>query len=196
MAKSKDVSPKHKLLLEVGRTLFWKYGFKKVSIQEICNEAGISKMTYYRSFEDKIELAKAVFDKEVEKGITTFKQIIEDKTSSPAEKVKRIIAIKQEGVSGISKEFLKDFYGSDETGLKSYIEEKTRETWAKMVDDFKKAQKKGVFRKDMKPEFLIFLSMKVAELLNDQQLNALYKSPQDLLTELSNFFAYGVSANR
>lgn len=182
-------------ILTTGRALFWKYGFKKVTIQEICKEAGISKMTYYRFFQDKIELAKAVFDAEVEKGITTFREIIEEK-SNPSEKVRKIIALKQEGVNGISKEFLKDFYGSDDTGLKAYIEEKTRATWVEMINDFKKAQRKGIFRKDMKPEFLIFLTMKIAELLNDKQLSQLYDSPQDMMTELSNFFAYGISPNR
>jgi len=185
-------NPKYQQLISTGRALFWKYGFKKVSIQEICKEAGLSKMTYYRFFQNKIELAKAVFDLEVEKGVTTFRNILQEKISPP-EKIKKIIAMKQEGLNGVSKEFIQDFYGSDDPELKTFIQEKTSTSWNEMLADIKKAQKKGIFRKDMKPEFLFFFAQKASELLHDPQLSKFYDSPQDLLLELSKFLAYGIS---
>lgn len=192
----KDIKKsKNDLILKSARELFWKYGFKRVSIQEICKEADISKMTYYRFFENKIELAKAIFDKEVVTGIKEFKSILQEKGSSQ-EKITKMINLKQKSINGISKEFLNDFYISDETGLKTYIEEKTRFAWNEMLSDFKKAQKKGIFRKDMKPEFLFYFSQKAGEMLNDEQLNKLYNSPQELLIELGNFFAYGISPHK
>ena len=56
---------KREALLNTGRRLFWKYGFKRVTISEICEEADVSKMTYYRCFENKTDLAKTIFDKVV-----------------------------------------------------------------------------------------------------------------------------------
>ncbi len=38
-------NPKRELILSTGKDLFWKFGFRRVTIEEICKEAGISKMT-------------------------------------------------------------------------------------------------------------------------------------------------------
>jgi AcrR family transcriptional regulator len=42
------------------KELFWKYGIKKVSIEEICAEAPVSKMTFYKFFKNKNDLAEWV----------------------------------------------------------------------------------------------------------------------------------------
>ena len=44
-------------IIQAGRHLFWKYGMKRVSIEEICREAGVSKMTFYKYFANKTALA-------------------------------------------------------------------------------------------------------------------------------------------
>jgi hypothetical protein len=101
--------------------------------------------------------------------------------------------MKMDGTHNISNEFLQDFYNDRELGLKEYIEEKTRQSWNEILDDFKQAQQKGWFRSDMKPEFLFFFSQKMGELIVDENLMKLYRTPQELLSELTNFFAYGIS---
>ena len=47
-------------ILKNGKDLFWKYGIRKVTVEDICKEAGVSKMTFYRSFENKYEVAKII----------------------------------------------------------------------------------------------------------------------------------------
>jgi AcrR family transcriptional regulator len=63
-------------LFKAGRKLFWKYGFRRVSVDEICREAGVSKMTFYRAFEDKQDLAKTIFRKVAEEGVKQFIEIL------------------------------------------------------------------------------------------------------------------------
>jgi hypothetical protein len=55
----------------------------------------------------------------------------------------------------MSKEFLEDFYSDTEPGLKEFIETKTKETLTSIVTDFKNAQKKDWFRKDINPSLII-----------------------------------------
>ena len=98
-----------------------------------------------------------------------------------------------DGTHGISKEFLQDFYNDRELGLKEYIAEKTTQSWSEILNDFKQAQEKGWFRSDLKPEFLFYFSQKMGELLIDENLVKLYHTPQELILELTNFFAYGIS---
>jgi len=65
-------------------------------------------MTFYRSFPDKISVAKAVFEAEIERGMTRFREILQEQ-SSPEVTIKKILAMKSESTTNISREFLQDF---------------------------------------------------------------------------------------
>jgi AcrR family transcriptional regulator len=73
------------IILSTAKDLFWKHGFRRVSVEEICKKSGISKMTFYRYFPNKIEVAKAVFDKVSREGYEQFQSILNE-ISSPEEK--------------------------------------------------------------------------------------------------------------
>ena len=49
---------KKEQIVEAARKLFTKYGYKKVSMDEIAKEAGVTKKTVYAYFKDKDELFK------------------------------------------------------------------------------------------------------------------------------------------
>lgn len=187
-----DNNPKYKALIKTARELFWKHGFKRVSVQEICTTAGVSKMTFYKFFPNKTELAKHVFTNEVEDGIEKFNLLI-DEDISVQEKIEKMILLKAEGTNNISKEFMQDFYLGSEPELKAFVEEKTREAWKGLLDSWKKAQRAGVFRNDLKPEFLMQVSFGLVELMKDERLAGLYPSTQELILEFTRFIAYGIT---
>ena len=183
---------KYSDILETARVLFWKYGFKRVSIEEICREAKTSKMTFYKFFPNKLDLAKAVFDSVVGKSITQFKIHLDDaKTAS--ELLANMLQMKRDGIHDISKEFVTDFYANPELGLKDYINEKTQQVWHEMVGDFKLAQERGLFRKDLNIEFFLYFTRKFSDYLDDPYMNQLFPNPQDLVMELTRMSAYGIS---
>ena len=179
-------------IIQASRTLFWKHGFKRVSIEEICREAKTSKMTFYKFFANKLELAKAVFDFVVDDSVATFKTVLHE-TNSASELIRQMLQMKKEGIHEISKEFITDFYTNPELGLKDYIEEKTRTVWAEMIGDFKLAQERGILRTDLNIEFFVYFTRKFSDLLNDPYLNKIYPNPQDMIMELTRFSAYGIS---
>ena len=45
---------KEEIIIETARKLFHKYGFKKVSMDEIAIEAGVTKRTIYKYFERRL----------------------------------------------------------------------------------------------------------------------------------------------
>ncbi len=54
--KMKQSEIKQKRLMEKAQELFWKYGYNGISIDQIANEAGISKMTVYKHCSSKEDL--------------------------------------------------------------------------------------------------------------------------------------------
>jgi AcrR family transcriptional regulator len=190
--KKKVKSRKYVEILKTARELFWKHGFRRVSIQEISEKSGVSKMTFYKYFPNKIDLAKTVFANEIEEGMVKFNNLMEEDMPVP-DKIKKMILMKAEGTTNISQEFMDDFYLGTEPELKKFVEEKTREAWGNMLKDWKKGQEKGIFRDDFKPEFLLQVSFKLIEILKDEKLAALYDSTQDFILEFTRFIAYGIS---
>lgn len=186
-------SKRASIIIEAGRALFWKHGFKRVSVEEICQNAGISKMTFYRFFSNKTELAKAIFQKEVNKGLQDFRNILNEDTTTPAEKIRKMIMLKIEGVHDISNEFLMDFYKNPELGLKDFIESETARVWQEIILDYKIAQQKGIFRADFKPELMFALSQKMAEIVTDKNLISLYNNAEEMLIDLTNLIIYGIT---
>jgi len=183
---------KFSAILDTSRVLFWKYGYRRVTIEEICREAKVSKMTFYRFFPNKLELARAVFDCVADEGLQKFREILKE-VSSPSEKMKKIIRLKLEGTNNISNEFLNDFYNNPELGLAIYIEEQTKVLWLEIIELFRKGQADGWIRKDLNLEFMFLFMQKATSVLTDKEILKLYTSPQDLIMELANMFVYGVS---
>ena len=183
---------KRQAILQTAHRLFWKYGFKRVSIEEICESAIVSKVTFYKFFANKIELAKAVFDEVVDEGRQKFRRITAESVTSE-EWISKILLLKMEGTNDVSEEFLQDFYGNPDLGLKTYVEEKTASEWNNMLQELRLAQEKGFLRKNLNVEFFYLLAQKTGETLTDNKFLRLFSTPQQLVMELANFFAYGMS---
>ena len=185
-------SGKYEDILKTAQDLFWKHGFRRVSVEEICKKAGVSKMTFYRYFPNKIELAKTVFLNVVRDGQVKFRNIMQEGIPMK-EKIKRIIEFKTEATNEISREFMEDFYLGSEPELKDFVNRTTSEVWNSLINDYRNAQEAGIFRKDFKPELLIQISFKFVDLLSDEKLTGLYDSPQEFILELTNLLTYGIS---
>ncbi|MDD5185790.1 MAG: TetR/AcrR family transcriptional regulator, partial [Paludibacter sp.] len=48
---------------QIATELFWKHGFKKVTIDEICKKANVSRKTFYTFFENKTALVIFLMNK-------------------------------------------------------------------------------------------------------------------------------------
>jgi AcrR family transcriptional regulator len=186
-----NITNKYEDIIKTAKELFWKHGFKRVTVEEICIKANVSKMTFYKHFPNKTELAKTIFDGVVTKAEKEFRQIMKE-NSSADEKIKKLIKLKIEGTNDLSPEFLQDFYSGTEPELKTYVEKRVRLSWNILIEDFKKAQHKGVFRKDFNPEFLMKVQMRFFEMLDDKSVTSLFNSQQELILEFVNLMVYGI----
>jgi AcrR family transcriptional regulator len=179
-------------VLEAAKALFWKYGLKKVSIEEICREAKTSKVTFYKFYPNKVEVAKAIIDQMVGGSIDEFTFLIEN-AATTAELLEGMLKMKKEGVHEISKEFLADFYADNTLGLKEYIGQKTQEVWTETLSSFRRLQERGIIRNDMNLEFFLYLSQKVSSMIEDPYLVSLFPTGEELIMEITNLFTYGMT---
>ena len=65
---------KEEQIVEAARKLFGKYGYKRVSMEEIAKEANVTKRTVYSYFKSKEEILKYFLNEEVQ----NMKKILEE----------------------------------------------------------------------------------------------------------------------
>ena len=179
------------ILLKTAKNLFWKHGIRRVTVEEICKEAGVSKMTFYRNFKNKDELVEAIIEQLRSEGQESYDRIMSRKIPFN-EKIEQLIQFKYERSKGISKEFLKDIYQSDNPEMLKLLENAQQKAQKTIIKDFKKAQKEGAIRADLKMEFIIYMLNDINNKIMDPQLHKIYPSGEKLIMELTRFFFYGI----
>lgn len=179
------------LLIEVAERLFRKYGIRKVTVEEICTEANISKMTFYRAYANKNEIALKVIASLSERGITDYHQIMN--ANSPFnERIRNLIEFKRREAEHFSGDFIKDIYGGNDAGLKAAIEEYRKISLNLFIDDLRKAQQEGWVRKSLKPEFVLAMLNIMHEKIADPAFLSLFKNVQEATDEITTAFFYGI----
>jgi len=188
-------NPKYQNIIKKGKTLFWKHGVKRVTVEEICKEAKVSKMTFYKFFPNKIELAKIIWELVMIDSISRFKNVV-DSDLDFQEKVKEMFVIKKQAADDISLEFINDVYKIPELGLQPQIEKYSKETLQIFFNFLKNSQNKGLIRKDIRVEFVMYYFNQMANMFEDEQLVSHYKHPQDLIMEAMSFLFYGLISKK
>lgn len=187
-----ESNPKRTQILSTGKELFWKFGFRRVTIEEICREAGVSKMTFYKFFSNKKDLASTMLDELFSESLRQIRKIHDDHVS-PDETFKKLLHLKSEGSKGISGDFIKDLYSDTDEGLKSYFEEKGQIMFAEIAKVYARGQEEGWVRKDLHIPFFMNYLQRVTELLTEDQMLSFFDDPQDMIMEVTNLFIYGIS---
>ena len=183
---------KQQNILKTAHNLFWKHGIRRVSVEEICREAGVSKMTFYKFYPNKIELAKSILENLINASIVKFKTIVESNIAF-SEKMKEIFLIKIEGTNNMSIEFINDIYSNPGIGLKEYMDEQYQKSMKITVDFYTRAKENGFIRSDVKIDFIIALSNQILEMMKNKELISQYNSPQDFIIESMNVLFYGIT---
>lgn len=178
-------------IIETGRVLFWIYGIQRVTVEEICVEAEVSKMTFYKYFNNKTNLVICIIENLYQDQVKTYREFWESDLPME-EKVRRTIQLKQEFARNVSFEFIRDIYKSGDTDLQDYFSKKTQESLHMMRQDYLEAQQKGMIRKDLSIDFILYILNHLSEMISDEKLQSLYTQSSDLIHELLGFFYYGI----
>jgi len=175
--------------------MFWKYGFRRVSIEEICKEADVSKMTFYKHFKNKDELVKYIIDHITGTAMKKYREIMDSDIPFYI-KVEKSIQLKMESSNEMSHEFFDDFHKNASPELREHFNKLVHKNLQIIQNDYIKAQKKGDVRPDINPQFILYFLDKILEICKDENLMKLYKRPQDLITEVTSFFFYGILSRK
>ena len=151
-------SAKREEILRTGERLFSRFGAKRVSVEELCREAGVSKMTFYKYFPNKAELIRTIRDNWIDLGFKKFDAINAMDIPFP-EKIDRMTRWEVEFSSRINTEFIREVLSTED------VEKRFKKGY---LGNITRAQAKGEIRGDIDPEFLWLVQRKLGELFRDE----------------------------
>ena len=182
---------KFEAIVSAAKYLFWKHGIRRVSIEEICKEAGVSKMTCYKYFSNKAAIARYLIENIFESGMEVYMEILNSNIPYE-EKVRKTIQLKISNVHEFSQELINDIYKYKDEEIDQTIEAIKNKMLRVYLDDFRRAQKTGEIRADIKPEFILYFLNHLTEIITDERLVSLYPDPDHMIAEVMSFFFYGI----
>jgi len=178
-------------LVSSAHDLFMRFGIRRVSVEEICSESHVSKMTFYKYFNNKKELIKYLLNQIYSEQMSKYRRIFDLQITFP-EKVKEIIQLKHEQTKMMSQEFFYDLLKNPDQEIADLLEKLREESLNEILIDFKAAKESGDIRQNLKLDFIPYFLNHMTEMAKDEDLLKLYSSPNELAMELSNFFFYGI----
>jgi TetR/AcrR family transcriptional regulator, cholesterol catabolism regulator len=169
-----------------------KYGVKRVTLDELASEIGISKKTIYQHFEDKTDIVRHVFIA----GLNDDKCLIENMEASSKNVIEQFFRISKyfqaemEGINPIVFHDLKKFYPNV---WALFSEHKNGFMRQKVSHALTIGKQQGLVREDVNIELAAILHSEMIDMsFNDEILpSKKFRVPQ-VHINIIEFFLYGV----
>jgi len=186
----KDRTRKAGDILRTAESLFMQFGYGRVTVEEICREAQVSKVTFYKYFPNKFAVLEDYLNTRLKLGMETFERIRQAEASLP-EKMQALIIMKESAVSQFTPVFLHSLQSTDEK-IQALMARWTEMSMTAMRTFFEDGQKSGEIHPDYSVDFLVHVWTVLGA---DARSEAVIKIYGDDFVKLSkdfmNFLFYG-----
>ena len=189
--KDFEQNTKFQQIVTTAQRLFYRFGIKRVTIEEICRESTVSKMTFYKFFSNKLELVKYLLESIFDQAIQKYLDIIESDIPFP-DKLKALIDLKRRQTEQIGAEFIAELLQQPEPEIAAVYQKQRDRSMTMTMNFLQRAQENGDIRAEIKLEFILYILNKMVDMSTDETLNQIYESPQEMAVEMTNFFFYGI----
>ena len=173
---------KQQQILNWGKDLFFKFGPKRVTIDEICKKAKLSRVTFYKYYSNKNQLLLAIRKELMDTGFGKFDEISELDIEY-SEKIKLMSKWRYEFFSTIDSEFLHEILEMDD------VEDKYNKLFLLNIT---KAQAKGEIREGIKPELILAMTEKLHLITKEGLWKEMFHSYADYQDQVRTILFFGM----
>lgn len=175
-------SKKRTQIIKTATDLFSRFGAKRVTIEEICETAGVSKVTFYKYFKNKVDLIRHIRDELIEIAFAKFDKISAMDIPYP-EKIDLMTRWRIEFFSQMKGEFIHELFALDE------VVEEVKRRYLKNITD---AQEKGELRSDLSPEFIWLVTERLNGIVRDESWRTVFTDYSEFQKQMRTLFFFGL----
>lgn len=176
---------------QVAKELFLKYGFKKVTVDEICRKAHVSRKTYYTFYENKNALVLYIVDEISRQSLKDFSALI-DGPGSFAEKMSKAMELKFEFSKSMSMEFIADIFDPAATEIMEYWKNVMQESMLLLMNFLKDGQLKGEMNPDLNLNFVLWFYAKMSDLLKAPEALSMFSNVEEFVKQVTQVLVFGI----
>ena len=175
-------SEKPDQIIKTAIDLFSRFGTKRVTVEEICKTAGVSKATFYKYFKNKLDLIRHIRDELIEIGFNKFDEISAMDISYP-EKIELMTRWRIEFFSQMKNEFIHELFSLDE------VVEEAKQRYLRNIS---MAQEKGEIQPDLAPELIWLVGEKLNEIIRDESWRTIFTDYGEFQEQMRRLFFFGL----
>lgn len=139
-------------ILETSEELFFRFGIRSVTMDDIAKALGISKKTIYIHFKDKDEIVEGVAEQALQRDKCESEKI-HDRAKDPIDEIIQSTQLMRDMVANIHPALLFDLQKYHPKAWKRYTGHK--EGFVKIVlRNITEGQQQGLYREDINPDIL------------------------------------------
>jgi AcrR family transcriptional regulator len=182
---------KERILAEAER-LFWKYGVRSVTMEDIARQLGISKKTIYQHFSDKEQiLYQVIQDKTGRDQVEMECRAIE--TDNPVEEMLSMLNTLRKKADQVSPNLLIDIKRYYPQAFALFRQYKEEQIMRSILENIQKGMDQGIYRADVNPDILARLRIEQIELaFNNNIFPTDQYTMHDVQAELMHHFVRGM----
>ncbi|MBB3699301.1 TetR family transcriptional regulator [Flammeovirga yaeyamensis] len=184
-------------IIQSATTLFLDKGIKKVNITDIIEDAGVSKMSFYRQFKNKEDILLAVLKQFFMASMDDYQKIL-DKKLSFLDFLNEIILMKIEVSKKMSKSFMEELMSMfhEKNEILDFLMEHQKKSTALFIEQLMQAKSNGEVGDDFSIEFLMYMMEKTQQVASDPMLLQMFDTPEEAVKQATKFYFFGIYGQR
>jgi len=183
---------KEKILKEA-QSLFWKFGVKSVTMDDIAKHISMSKKTIYQYFEDKDEIVNEITKRHLESQEVALEKLKSESQDAVHEMVKISAHIKF-SFENLNSHLLFELKKYHPTAYNTFHDHKQCTIIQSIVENLKKGVEQGYYRKEINIAVLAKLRLEQIEMAFDQNIYPASEFMiQDVHVQLFDHFLHGIT---
>jgi len=163
-----------------------KFSPKKVTVEEICREAKVSKVTFYKYFKNKSELLNVIRDELMDMGFSKFDEISNMNIPYP-DKINLMSEWRIKFFSSLNGNFL---------GEVLELELVAEESKKRFLKNIKAAQSTNEIKPDLSPDLIWLITEKMNEVTREGSWKKLFNNYADYQDQLRTIMFFGMLSNK
>jgi len=179
-------------ILLISKDLFFQYGVKSITMDDVAKHLSISKKTIYQFCKDKDELVLSVAQMHLESDMKAL-QLIASTAQDPIDEILKLSEHLKLSLQNLRSSVLYDIEKFHPRAWQIFLDHKEQCIYCSMVDNLQKGIEKGLYRADIDVNILSIFRMEQIQMGFNPTLYPLQKfDMQKVQLQFLEHFLYGI----